>query len=285
MKLFIITAFCIISSIQFSCVAPNKTKLVRIMDKDVNIAYTDTSKGDTTLLFVHGWCINRSYWANQVNYFSKKYRVVTIDLPGFGQSGKNRNEWNMEAYSRDVNCVITQLHLKKVILIGHSMAGDIVLQAAANATKQVIGLVGVDNFKGVGGPMPSKKDTADYLQAINELKHHFKKVSVQYVTYDLFYKTTPDSIKKRVLADVAKADSSIATAALMMSNFDEVKTLIAAKQKLYLINSDIHKTDTTGLAKNHIPFLVKYVHATGHFPMIEKPAAFNAALGEIIKEI
>ena len=41
---------------------------------------------DTTLLFVHGWCINKEYWKEQSAYFCDNYKVVTLDLPGFGQS-------------------------------------------------------------------------------------------------------------------------------------------------------------------------------------------------------
>ncbi|WP_426667288.1 alpha/beta fold hydrolase [Mucilaginibacter sp. McL0603] len=117
MKASILSAICILSVLQFSCNSKsNKSttadKPIKISNEGVNIVYSDSGNGDTTLLFVHGWGINRSYWSNQVNYFSKKYRVVTIDLPGFGQSGKNRNIWNTEAYGLDLDTVISQLHLK-----------------------------------------------------------------------------------------------------------------------------------------------------------------------------
>ena len=46
--------------------------------------------GKFTLLFVHGWCIDQSYWSNQVAAFNSNYKIVTIDLPGFGKSGTNR---------------------------------------------------------------------------------------------------------------------------------------------------------------------------------------------------
>ena len=289
MKPFILAALFVIVAVQISCSqkqgeqSANKQK--KISDQGVNIAYTDNGKGDTTLLFVHGWCINKSYWANQVSYFGRKYRVVTIDLPGFGQSGKNRTVWNAVSYGRDVDSVISQLNLKNVVVIGHSMAGDIVLEAAVNAPGKVIGLVGVDNFKNVNNSAPSKKDTADYEQAINQLKHNFKQTAFQYFNQDLFYKTTADSIKKRILADVAKADTAIATACMQLSDFDEVKKLIASGKKLYLINSDVTLTNSAGLRANKIPYQVKFIHAVGHFPMVEKPDEFNKALGEIIAEL
>ncbi len=210
--------------------------------------------------------------------------MITVDLPGFGQSGKNRNVWDTETFGRDVDSVMSQLNLKNVILIGHSMAGDIVLQAAIKEPHRVIGLVGIDNFKGFGRAY-NKQDTVDYYAAISQLKHNFKKVAVEYVNQSLFYKTTADSIKKRVLNDVASADTTIAAACMEFNDFDEVKSLIAVKRKLYLINSDVTPTDTIGFYTKHIPYQIKYIHATGHFPMIEKPREFNIALAQILSEI
>jgi pimeloyl-ACP methyl ester carboxylesterase len=289
MKASVLSAIYILLVLQFSC--SNKPKdsntgdnPIKISDQGVNIAYSDTGKGDTTLLFVHGWGINRSYWSNQVNYFAKKYRVVTIDLPGFGESGKNRTVWNTEVYGRDVDTVISQLHLKNVILIGHSMAGDIVLQAAVNAPDKVIGLVGVDNFKNVGH-IETPQEKKEYAAAINEMKHHFKQFATQWFNQNLFYKTTADFIKTGILNDITKADSVIATASIEYDSFDETKKLIASKKKLYLINSDYTPTDTTGLKANHIPYQLFYIHATGHFPMVEKPQEFNTTLSNVLAKL
>ena len=265
----------------FSC---NNAAITVVNDQGVNISYTDTGSGDTTLLFVHGWCINKGYWSNQVAYFNKKYRVVTFDMPGFGVSGKNRADWSTKAYGRDVDSVISQLKLKNVILIGHSMAGDIVLQAAINNPK-VIGLVGIDNFKNVGHieNAASKKDFAD---AIIALKHNFKSVASPYFKQDLFSKTTSKAIQKRVLNDVTHADTTIAVASMEQGNdFDELAKLHQLKRKLYLINSDVHPADTIGLIRNKIPYQLLYIHGTGHFPMIEDPTDFNLLLEGVIQDV
>lgn len=288
MKLFIIAALVILIGLQYSC-KPKSAEQTdkqskKITDNGVNIAYTDTGKGDTTLLFAHGWIINRSYWSEQVKHFSKKYRVVTMDLPGFGESGKNREDWTTQAYGRDLDSVMVQLGLKNVILIGHSMSGDIVLQAAANMPANVVGIIGIDNFKNVGAKMTAA-DTANYFKAINQMKHNFKKVTLEFFNRDLFYKTTADSIKRRILNDVVKVDTAIAIASMEDSGFDEVKLLNKLNKKLYLVNSDVIPTDTAYMVAHKIPFQIKYIHATGHYPMNEKPADFNKALEQIIAEL
>jgi pimeloyl-ACP methyl ester carboxylesterase len=212
---------------------------------------------------------------------------VAIDLPGFGQSGKNRNQWNTLAFSRDIDSVIKQLKLKKVILVGHSMSGDVVLQAAVDNPKQVIGLVVVDIFKNVGkDEVQTEQAKKEYAAAIDSLKHHFKKIAFDYFNQALFYSTTTAAVKKRVLNDVTHVDTVIAAACMEPNDdFNEVTKLKAAKTKLYLINSDVEPTDTTHLAANKIPYKLLYIHATGHFPMIEKPQQFNMLLDNVIADI
>jgi pimeloyl-ACP methyl ester carboxylesterase len=258
---------------------------INVSDHGVNIAYNDTGKSDTTLLFVHGWCINKSYWSNQSSYFAKHYRVVAMDMPGFGQSGKNRSDWSTIAYALDVDSVISQLKLKKVILIGHSMAGDIVLQVAIDNPDKVIGIVGVDNYKNVGH-IQSPQDKKGFNDAIDTLKHHFHAMVFGYFNQDLFSATTSTAIKKRILNDVAHADTTIAAEAMEQGNsFDELAALKKLRIRLYLINSDVHLTDTTGFVKNKIPYKLLYIHGTGHFPMVENPTGFNSLLDKVIDEI
>ncbi len=260
----------------------------QIWNQGVRINYSVYGKGDTTLFFVHGWCLNKTYWSNQVGFFSKRYRVVTIDLPGFGSSGKNRKDWSTAVYASDINTVINQLHLKKVILIGHSMAGDIALMAAIKNPVKIIGLVGVDNFKNSGHILTSQEIKSN-AAAINEMRRNFKKVAYQYFGQSLFYKTTNPIVRKRILNDVARTDSIIAIksleGALNQMKYDESRSLLALKKKLYLINSDYIATDTSVFVSKRIPYQLFSIHASGHFPMIEKPTEFNLRLLQILKSI
>jgi pimeloyl-ACP methyl ester carboxylesterase len=254
-----------------------------VNNQGVPIAYTDTGKGDTTLLFVHGWCLNRTYWSNQVAFFKDRYRVVAVDLPGFGESGKNREDWTPGAFGGDIDSVMSQLHLRNVVLVGHSMAGDIVVQAALHAPDRVIGLVGVDNFKHVGAETTEEKN--EDAMAITLLKQQFREAAFQLFQQTLFYETTPDSIRKRILTDVANTDSVIATACLAHLSTDETGPLAAYGGKLYLINSDYTTTDTAALRAARIPYEISYIRGTGHFPMVEKPAVFNERLQGVLAKL
>ncbi|HTJ13530.1 MAG TPA: alpha/beta hydrolase [Dinghuibacter sp.] len=244
-------------------------------DQGVNIAYTDSGKGDTTLLFVHGWDLNKGYWSNQEAYFDKAYRVVAIDLPGFGESGTNRTDWGTDDYARDIDSVISQLNLQHVVLVGHSMSGDIVLDAALHARDRVIAVVGVDNFKSIPPETPEAK--ADDARTFVVMKQGYKKAVEQFFLGDLFYHT-PDSIQRRILLDAVNADSAIAIKSLESQHYDETPALQSWGKPIYLINSDYRPTDTAAFTKANIPYQITYIKDVGHFPMVEKPADFNAAL-------
>jgi pimeloyl-ACP methyl ester carboxylesterase len=263
----------------------NTDTLASLHNGQVKIAYTDEGMSDTTLLFVHGWAINKGYWTDQTAYFSKRYRVVAIDLPGFGASGTNRDKWGTVEYAGDIDSVIKQLDLKKVVLIGHSMSGDIVLQAAIDNPEKVIGVVGIDNFKGVGEPVTpqAKKGWED---ALAMMRKDFKKVTTDWLNKQLVSKTTSADIKKRILNDVEHTDRKIAIASLEQGNdFDELAKLKQSKQKLYLISSDVTPTNTQYLDAERLPYQVFYTKGTGHYAMIENPKEFNEYLDKVLLDI
>src|SRR5271165_3519430 len=91
-------------------------KVVRATD-GLNIVCEVRGKGETALVFIHGWCGDRAYWKHQVDAFAADYRVVTLDQAGHGESGKNREVWNVSGLAADIEAVVKELGLKRVILI------------------------------------------------------------------------------------------------------------------------------------------------------------------------
>lgn len=257
-----------------------------IVNGEVTIDYRSYGEGAYTVLFVHGWCIDQTYWAPQVEALREQYRVVTVDLPGFGDSGKNRSDWSIENYGADINAVIEQLGLEQVILVGHSMGGDVVLEAAVHNDK-VIALIGVDNFKDVGAEM-NEEVQAEIDGFMEMLKNNFTAVAAAYSEGTLFHPSTDSLVRQRVINDIVSSDSLIAIATLeKLFDYSEKEAgqLSSLKQKLYLINSDATSTSTAGLDATQVAYEVIDIPATGHYPMIEKPTQFNALLSQTLQTI
>jgi pimeloyl-ACP methyl ester carboxylesterase len=260
-------------------------KQVTIRDKQVEINYFQQGQGHKTLLFLHGWCIDGTYWDNQVEYFSENYNAIAIDLPGFGKSKALRANWTIEEYAHDVTAFIEAMDLKNVVIIGHSMAGEIMLQTALTNNPIISGIVGVDNFKLIDVAF-----TPEQMKQMNDffpmLEKDFKNSAPAYADMMLFHPTTSKEVKDRVKTDFVNNDPVIGYATCMNQMqyaYTDAKRLEQLNYKLYLINSSGFPTNETGL-ENHCKngFQVETISSTGHYPMIEKPAEFNLILEKVL---
>src|SRR5687768_10961271 len=122
----------------------------------VHVQYRVYGGGEPALVFIHGWSCDSNYWREQIPEFKKKYTVVTVDLAGHGGTDGNRSEWTMARFGQDVAAAVAAVPNEKLILVGHSMGGPVAIEAARLLKSRVIGIIGVDTFKSIGAPRPSK---------------------------------------------------------------------------------------------------------------------------------
>jgi pimeloyl-ACP methyl ester carboxylesterase len=113
----------------------------------VPIQYEVSGSGEPTLLLVHGWTNNRTFWEPHTSALARSNRVVAVDLPGFGDSGMDRESWTMEAYGQDVAAVVRSLPNTKVVVVGFSMGGAAALEAARLVPDRMTGVILVDTLK------------------------------------------------------------------------------------------------------------------------------------------
>lgn len=98
---------------------------------DIDFNYEIVGEGQP-LLFVHGLGSSSRDWEEQVNYFSKDYQVVTIDVRGHGLSDKPPGPYSIKLFSDDTAALITSLDLSPVHIAGISMGGMIAFQLAVD---------------------------------------------------------------------------------------------------------------------------------------------------------
>ena len=252
------------------------------------INYNIYGDGDTTLLFVHGSYIDQTYWSSQVEYFSKHYKVVTFDLPGQGLSGKDRKQWSINGFSEDVAAVMQELNLKNVILIGHSMGGDVNLITATSHPENIIGFVVVDIMKNAATPLPPEyqNQVADILE---NLKKDFAGTNEQYARMALLTAQTPKAITDKIVQAYRNAYQPMGqaiTPEIFEMYKTEQKLLSELKFKLYLLNVDYMPANEEPL-KNYVQhgYEVFTIKGTSHYPMIENPGEFNQTLDKILQQI
>lgn len=252
------------------------------------IDYNIYGEGDTTLLFVHGWCIDQSYWENQVEHFQHRYRVITVDLPGHGNSGKERSEWTIENFGSDISMLINVLDLSNVVLIGHSMGGNIILEAALMKPSQVIAFVGVDNFKEVGLEFTIEQKV-EFSEFMSMMRADFQGVAGGFAEGMLFHESTDSQIKERVLSSILTSNPEIAVSileSLITYNERERNQMPRLTMNVNLINSDAIPTDENLLRRySNNAYKIYSIGHTGHYPMVEKPVKFNQILNDILMNL
>mgnify|MGYP001156559308 FL=1 len=108
--------------------------------KNTKITFTDQGKG-TAVVLLHGFYENKEMWNAFVPEFSKKHRVITIDLLGHGQTECLGYVHSMEDQADMVHHVLHELKIRKAVLVGHSMGGYIALAFAELYPDAMKGLV------------------------------------------------------------------------------------------------------------------------------------------------
>lgn len=98
----------------------------KIPYKNTLVHYRDEGNGNA-LVLLHGFPESMEIWNSFTEELSKKYRVITIDLLGHGESGCTSEKHTMEEMAEVVNSVLDFCHVEKCMMIGHSMGGYITL--------------------------------------------------------------------------------------------------------------------------------------------------------------
>ena len=103
------------------------------------IAYTSYGAGKNTIVLLHGFCEHQFMWADLIQHFQDEARILTIDLPGFGQSAFIPDA-QIETYADAVKAVLDHEQIVTCIMAGHSMGGYVALAFAERYPEVLSGL-------------------------------------------------------------------------------------------------------------------------------------------------
>ena len=97
--------------------------------KVLGVSVNDYGGVGIPLIFVHSFPLSSHMWDKQVVYFKDKYRVITYDIRGLGESATDDNVYSMEKLVNDFFHILNSLKVQKVNACGLSMGGYILLRA------------------------------------------------------------------------------------------------------------------------------------------------------------
>lgn len=249
------------------------------MDRDtklegLNLHYTDSEKGEKTVILMHGWGCDHTTVASIERVASScGYRVVNVDFPGFGDSQEPTDVWGVEDYTRQIEALTKELGIKSPILLGHSFGGRVgILYASRN---QVEKLILVD----AAGIKPKRS-----------LKYYWKVYSFKAVKRLMYLFLGKDAAEKRLDAKRAKAGSSdYANASPMMRRILSKVVNEDLTDRLHLIKAPtllIWGENDTATPLSDAQKMEKLIPdaglvsfpGCGHYSFLDNPIQFAAVL-------
>jgi len=242
----------------------------------IHIHSTVRGSGPRTVVFVHGWTCDESSWQNQVPFFAKDYRVITLDLPGHGKSGSPKSgPLTMELFAKSIEAVRAEAKAGKIVLVGHSMGTPVIREYARLYSANVAGLVPVDGVLhlsgGPGAPNP------DRMKGPEGLKNR------EAMIRGMFGKSATPAIQDHILKMMLAAPETTAnqemSGTFAAGNWTE-ETFDVPALGIYADHSGAD--DPTYFRKIFPNGSSVEVPGTGHFVMMEKPAEFNKLLADFL---
>lgn len=238
-----------------------------------HIRYKITGAGEETVVILQGWGTRLEVYDSVAAVINEKYRVVQLDLPGFGESDEPREAWAVEDYADFFIRFMESLGIKKAVLIGHSYGGRVIIRLAAKKGLPftIDRIVLIDS----AGVLPKKS----FAQKVRIQKY---KILKKIVNMKLIYRICPNLIdewkSRQGSADYRNASPMMRQCLVKAVNEDLTGLLPEIKPETLLIWGDLDTA--TPIADAHImeekiPNAgLAVIKGTGHFCFLEQPVIF-----------
>jgi pimeloyl-ACP methyl ester carboxylesterase len=272
---------------QPSANAPSSTQILKLPDGQ--IAYDDSGGACPLVICVPGLGDMRQ----QYRFLAPKltgagFRVVTMDLPGHGQSSVDWPAYSPALVGADIVAMIRHLGASKVFIVGNSMAGGSAVWAATESPDRVAGIVLID-------PFTREIPTSSFLLA-------FLKVAMMRpwgpafwsMYYGSLYKTAPpadlDSYRNVLVANLKEPGRIEATKAFVFASQAPCEAQIPNVHAPVLVVMGTKDSDFDDPAAEadwvatHLHGKKLMVDGAGHYPHVEYPDVVAAAVVDFVKE-
>ncbi|HUS06682.1 MAG TPA: alpha/beta hydrolase [Bryobacteraceae bacterium] len=254
------------------------------------IHYQTSGGGSKAIVFVHGWGCDSTFWSQQVPAFEKRYRVVTLDLPGHGGSDQARLPYTIELFADAVDAVLKDAQVNSAVLAGHSMGAAVIRQYLANHPAPVAGLVIADGTvypnEGEAGVERRKQRSAGFLVSLRapDYKEHASKM-----IGSMFVEATQPQLREQILAKMLATPQHVLFSA--MQNLIGTRVWLEKQTTVPVLaiapaNAKLPLGEKERIYLTHFRNLeFRTWEGAGHFLMMEQPKRFNEAVSRFLEKI
>lgn len=247
----------------------------------LNINYEEKGEGELIVL-LHGWGSNITLFANLMELLAKKYRVVAMDMPGFGKSDEPKEPWDVGSYVDFVLDFLKDYDNKDIMFLGHSFGGRVIIKMHSRESLpfNVSRVILVDS----AGIMPPKSNKKSW-------RTRYYKMGKAVLSTGIAQKIAPDALenfrKKMGSADYAAASPMMRQVMVKVVNEDLEPYLPNIKCPTLLVwgvNDTATPLSDGEKMEKLIPDagLVKLAPA-GHYSFLDQQFTFNRVMCSFLK--
>lgn len=248
------------------------------------------------IVFVHGWPASSNVWVNQLEGLSARYRVLALDLPGFGSSpaGSPRT---LTEFARVVRDVLDTLDLAHALLIGWSMGAGVVMTYCERYGNHRLAGIGITDDCPRLLPAEDWRqgvDTTFSAAGLDDWRRRWSQ-DRRSVIHELTLSEFKDPARSAaqvewLVEDSMRADPDTALAALLDAFGCDFRSGLSRVPVpallLYGAASQMTTTANRTFMEQTLPDATLVVFAgSGHNPMLEEPERYNAAVGAFAQRI
>lgn len=238
----------------------------------VRLAYQLGRGGESSLIFIHGWSCDRTYFAAQFEHFASRYAVATVDLRGHGDSDRPTpapDTYAVEVLADDVLAVAHDAEMTHPVLVGHSLGGLVAL-AAANQSESVAAVVMIDP-----APITNEAVKQYFRDSFNACARDHDGSWRRRFALGLF--TDTDVVRRAdIVAGMSAGSPKIAAAVMRaMADFDGAAALARTTVPVLSIGSAAPTNTAKELKGLCSTIAIGQTVGAGHFNHVEVPEQVN----------
>jgi pimeloyl-ACP methyl ester carboxylesterase len=256
----------------------------------LELSYDDLGEGDIPVIFLHGFPFDKSMWKAQLEFLKSSFRVIALDIRGFGKSTDEKSELSIDMFANDLKDFMDKLDVEKAVICGLSMGGFIALNALKKFPQRFDALILCDT-QCIADTEEVKANRYKTIEEINakgadDFKDGFiKKVfhidslankkNVVKQVREVVFANSEDVIKNGLVALAERLEtcsflSEITIPTLIICGREDEVTPLEQSQSM---NESIHGST------------LKVIDNAGHVSNLEHPDEFNRYLHDFLTTI
>ena len=253
---------------------------------NVLIRYTDKNQKGFPLFLIHGLGGSIESWTNNIEFLSKKFRIIAFDLPGFGLSDKPKVSYTINFYVNFLEKFIKKLKINHLFLIGSSLGGHIAVEFTIKNRKIVDKLILISpagclpkSFKGT----PSLKRYIKIVDAkssndINRILTSIDNSLVDRSYANIMYKRLSMPGAKDAFISALKGSANAPRYNNKLAKINTNMLLIWGKEDKMIPLKYIRPFMEHGNSR------IIIIENCGHRPHVENPKLFNKIVKDFLME-